>query len=209
LAKNLVTHLEAIRREKLAVRHGFDKFVMREHIAKYIEKVDKRVVKLIELKRYPRPIPPEVREKITLAQSLNLWDEFYVLFTDYTNKITKQVKQEDRKKDPIIFGVYRTQTYVVERFYFIADWVDEHCDLTLSVLLDEMKDLRIGDGQPTLTSDDKFSDAANKFMVTELAKRKLIKQREDAARESREIVELKEMEIKNPGFLQKIISLFK
>ncbi len=37
-----------------------------------------------------------------------------------------------REKDPILFGITDRHP---DRLYFIADWVDEFCDLTLSQLL--------------------------------------------------------------------------
>ena len=65
----------------------------------------------------------------------------YVIFTDYTGMTERQIKREAREKDPILFGTFQDLSTgsIVERFYFIGDWVDEYCDLTLDKLVTEYK----------------------------------------------------------------------
>ena len=61
----------------------------------------------------------------------------YVVFTDYTHREERRVEAVKREKDPILFGTFQdaaTRT-IVERFYFIGDWVDEYCDLTLDKMV--------------------------------------------------------------------------
>ena len=41
-----------------------------------------------------------------------------------------------RNKDPILFGQLEFQP---KRLYYIADWIDEHCDLTLDKFVEAMK----------------------------------------------------------------------
>ena len=64
-----------------------------------------------------------------------------MLFTDYTKKkqnIAKNGNAKTKEKDPIVFGAFIDRTYktamMSERIYYIADWVDEYCDLTLEKL---------------------------------------------------------------------------
>lgn len=40
------------------------------------------------------------------------------------------------KKDPILFGVIRNS----DKLYYIADWVDEYCDLTLEKMFETLQD---------------------------------------------------------------------
>jgi len=40
-------------------------------------------------------------------------------------------KEKEKAKDPILFGVMKNS----RNLYFIADWEDEYCDLTLSKML--------------------------------------------------------------------------
>ena len=53
-----------------------------------------------------------------------------------TNKEREEKKADrERAKDPILFGKYM---YDEENYYYLADWVDEYCDLTLAKFVDEM-----------------------------------------------------------------------
>ncbi|EQL11139.1 Uncharacterised protein [Clostridioides difficile] len=65
----------------------------------------------------------------------------YVLFTDYTGKITKEISKERRDKDPILFGVFSDEKSraIVDRFYYLGDWEDEYCDLTLEKMINDYK----------------------------------------------------------------------
>lgn len=131
-----------VEREHELVKQGIDVFVLREDIEEYIKSVEKKVVKIIELEMYPRTIPDEIVAQIAKLKEQKIFDIFYVLFTDYTGEAEKQVAQERRRKDPIIFGAFQQKLNGVwdihDRFYFIADWEDEYCDLTLTKLVTAM-----------------------------------------------------------------------
>lgn len=94
-------------------------------------------MKIVELSRYMREIPDELVE--TVEKSRELFDELYVVFTDYTGKEERKVEKERRDKDPILFGVFKNGSNVSDRFYFLGDWVDEYCDLTLDKMVEEYK----------------------------------------------------------------------
>lgn len=70
-----------------------------------------------------------------------MFTKFYVVFTDYTGKIERQVQEERRVKDPILFGTFQDteSKTLLERFYFIADWEDEYCDLTLGKMVEKFQ----------------------------------------------------------------------
>ena len=135
MAKKIYEQAQILLKELKAVKAGFDTYVLREDILYYIEKISKKTVKIIELENYERDIPDEVVDKLVEAQPL--FDEFFIIFTDYTGEAERTVQKEKRDKDPILFGVihHPEKTNVpTNRFYFIADWVDEYCDLTLEEL---------------------------------------------------------------------------
>ena len=46
-------------------------------------------------------------------------------YSDMTHK--EKVKEEDKKRDPILFGVIAGSN----KLYYITDWVDDYCNLTL------------------------------------------------------------------------------
>lgn len=144
-------HLDCIETEREIIKNGIDTFVYRDDIDFYINVVSKDVVKIIELENYEREIPTEIIDVIDKIKNYTdengnrkkLFDNLFVLFTDYTGKVERQVKQERRDKDPILFGVLMnsSQRSVVDRFYFIADWEDPYCDLTFDKMVNETKNI--------------------------------------------------------------------
>ena len=85
-----------------------------------------------------REVPDDLVEVVTKTK--DIFDAFYVVFTDYTGIEERKVDKERRDKDPILFGSFKNSTNVADRFYFLGDWVDEYCDLTLDKLIVEYKD---------------------------------------------------------------------
>lgn len=131
-----------ITKERELLKHGISTYVLSEDITFYLNNVKGRVVKIIELSKYPRIIPDEVVQKISELKSLKIFDQFYVVFTDYTGETERQIAVEERQRDPIVFGAFEEKTNNIwnihDRFYFIADWEDEFCDLTLTKLVQEL-----------------------------------------------------------------------
>ena len=133
-AKKLAFHVKSILKEKEIIDLGITKFVYRDDIENYIDNIAKDVVKIIELKNYPREIPDELVE--TIEKTKDIFDEMYVLFTDYTGEVEKKVEKE---RDPILFGSFidRTVDEMSQRMYYLGDWIDEYCDLTLDKLVSQ------------------------------------------------------------------------
>lgn len=145
MAKELTHQVELALRELDAANDGFDIFIDRKDIERYITKVKNKVVKIVELNKYEREIPDEIVEKLNKAQKH--FDQIYVFFTDYTTNETKKVAKERRDKDPIMLGAFHdkddmleNKIYLEDRMFFIADWVEEKCDLTLEQIVRDIKD---------------------------------------------------------------------
>lgn len=140
-AKRLIFHLEAITKERDLVKMGINQFVYKEDIEYYIQNVASDVVKIIDLESYEREIPDEIVEVI--AKTKSMFDQLYIVFTDYTGEVEKKVEKERRDKDPILFGAFKNEnnSVIVNRFYFLGDWVDEYCDLTLDKIVSECNDV--------------------------------------------------------------------
>lgn len=138
--RKLKFHIESIIKERKALEAGITKFVYKSDIEEYIKKVASKQVVVLDLKSFERNMPDEIIE--ALEKVKDIFDEFYVVCTDYTGEISKQVNKERREKDPILFGVFldRNKNTINERFYYIGDWIDEYCDLTLEKMVSEMKD---------------------------------------------------------------------
>jgi hypothetical protein len=135
--RKLMFHLECIEKEREIVKMGIDTFIYRDDIEEYIDNVAKDIVKIIELENYEREIPDEIVELI--GEVKDKFDQLYVVFTDYTGKVEKQIEKERRDKDPILFGTFQNQSNrtVIDRFYYLGDWEDEYCDLTLDKMVNE------------------------------------------------------------------------
>ena len=127
--------LQVIPKERELIKLGIDSFVYKSDINDFINKVENKDVKIIELENFPRDIPDEILPVIDSVR--DVFDKLYVVFTDYTGEIERKIEKERREKDPILFGAFidkRNELY--ERFYYLADWEDEYCDLTLEKLIE-------------------------------------------------------------------------
>ena len=137
--RKLLFHLESVESEREIVKMGITTFIYRDDIEEYIDNIAKDTVKIIELEKYEREIPDEI---VTIIEQVkDKFDQLYVLFTDYTGKVERQIEKERRQKDPILFGTFqneKTRT-VIDRFYFLGDWEDEYCDLTLDKMVNEVE----------------------------------------------------------------------
>ena len=131
--KKLMFLLECIEAEYKVVKAGYKHFVYRWDLEEYIENISDKSVKLIEMKNYEREFPDEVLDDIIKAKEV-FGDELYVVFTDYTGKEQRKVAKERREKDPILFGALTKDDAVLDRLYYVCDWVDQTCDLTLEQL---------------------------------------------------------------------------
>ena len=136
--RKLLFHLDCIEREREIVRAGVNTFIYRDDIEDYIDNIAKDVVKIIDIENYEREIPDEIVQTIELVGSK--FDKLYVLFTDYTGKVERKVEKEIRSTDPILFGTFQdtTNRSVVDRFYYLGDWEDEYCDLTLDKMVSQV-----------------------------------------------------------------------
>lgn len=144
--KRLAFHIKTLLKEANLVDLGINKFVYKEDILRFIDNVSKKPVKIIEMKNYPREIPDEMIEVV--QKTKDIFDDYFILFTDYSEgELQKEVEKE---RDPILFGGFctRSRNIVADRFYYLGDWEDEYCDLTLDKLIEQtskdiVKDIKI------------------------------------------------------------------
>ena len=135
--------MESIEKEHKLVEMGITTFIYKDDIDFYIDTMTERSsrsdhpVKIIELERYEREIPDEIVDVI--AKTKDHFDQMYIVFTDYTGKEERKIAAEKKDKDPILFGTFqdRKQKVCVDRFYYLGDWVDEYCDLTLDKMINQ------------------------------------------------------------------------
>lgn len=133
--------IDCVEKERALVKMGINSFVYRDDIEEYIDNISKDTVKIIELENYPRDIPDNIVDII--GKTNMIFDKFYVIFTDYTGKVERTVEKERQDKDPILFGTFQKSkennrgNIINDRFYYLGDWEDEFCDLTMDKFLRE------------------------------------------------------------------------
>ena len=152
LAENLMVKLELLLRERNAISHGYDTVINRVDLEAWTLDIYEKAknfcrqtnpIHIIELKNYSRTIPDDVIEKVGDAR--NYFDMLYVAYTDYTGETVRKVEKEKRDKDPIIFGAFlvpseRGNRIPSEHLFYIADWVDDFCDLTMDQVIKTYKE---------------------------------------------------------------------
>ena len=138
--KKLCFLVDTLTKEEKLIELGITTYIYKDVIEDYIMNVADKTVKIVELSRYMREVPDDLVE--TIEATKEIFDEFYVVFTDYTGREERKVEKERRDKDPILFGVFKNSVNVSDRFYFLGDWVDEYCDLTLDKMVEQYRDTK-------------------------------------------------------------------
>ena len=134
LQEELIRGLITNRYESVLYAEGCYYAVTEEQVAKFASRCEKGL-KLSYLKNFSRPIPQEVIDKIAKMNELEVFDNYVILYYDPEGKIYKETAREEAKRrDPIIFGVIAGS----KKLYYVADWIDEYCDLTLDAFVDSL-----------------------------------------------------------------------
>lgn len=134
-SEELLKKLMVLCREAELWAMGKKIFLDRETYDKFRNKTE-RPVALTPLKNFARPIPQDVLDEKERCDDANLFDGYAVMHYDGEGvvKETEKEVKERREKDPILFGVVQYSN----RLYFVADWEDELCDLTLDDIIDTL-----------------------------------------------------------------------
>ena len=134
LQEELIRGLITNRYESVLYAEGCYYAVTEEQVAKFASQCEKGL-KLSYLKNFSRPIPQEVIDKVAKMNELEVFDNYVVLYYDPEGTVYKETAYEEAKRrDPIIFGVIAGS----KKLYYVADWIDEYCDLTLDAFVDAL-----------------------------------------------------------------------
>lgn len=133
LVEKLIDNIEIIRAESSLINTDLNKYISESDIIELYKKVgEDKNLKLTWLKNFARIIPDDVYNAKLLADEKLIFDNYVILHYDPQNNGEKLTKQEiEKKKDPILFGVIRNS----RKLYYIVDWTDEYCDLTLEQMV--------------------------------------------------------------------------
>lgn len=144
-ASLLNAYVDMYAKEIKIIEAGFKEYVLRKDVEHFMHDLTDKSVFCCEIEDYPRDIPDPIVNK--LADNIDLFDHIYIVFTDYTQKVSKQIDKRTREKDPIMFGAIELaktrydSVQIGPRFYFIGDWVDDFCDLTLEDMLQKFEEV--------------------------------------------------------------------
>ena len=109
--------------------------VTEEQVVDFASKTEKGV-DLIYLKNFARPLPEKVVQKLVEVDSLEVFDNYAVLTYDPQKKDKIETEADrDKRKDPILFGLISGS----DKLYYVTDWIDDYCDLTLAEFVDTLK----------------------------------------------------------------------
>ena len=134
LVENLLKEMIANKYESLLDAEGFYYVISEDDVVRFAKKTEKGL-KLSYIENFARPIPEKVIDKLQKANSLEIFDNYVVLYFDPKGKVYKETEeQRAKRKDPILFGVISGSN----KLYYVADWIDEYCDLTLEKFVDTL-----------------------------------------------------------------------
>lgn len=161
LVEDLLRGLVTNKYESVLFAEGLYYVVNEQQMVSFVKQCEKGI-KLDYVKNFTRPMPQDIVDKIAKINQLEVFDNYVVLYYDPDGKIYKETAREEAKrKDPIIFGVIAGS----EKLYYVADWVDEYCDLTLEAFIDAIgvkKDELHMDYNPSKVKNDNNSNEVSK-----------------------------------------------
>lgn len=165
LVEKLLSEMVANKYEALLASRGAYYVISEQRVVDFAKKTE-RGVELTYLKNFTRPIPQEAIDKVIEANEYEVFDNYVVMHYDPKGEHRAETKKEEAKrKDPIIFGVIAGS----RKLYYITDWIDEYCDLTLDKFVDTLG-----------TTKDEFQEGVEKKdepVKEEKPKKKIIKKK--------------------------------
>lgn len=132
LKENIFKEMIVDKYESILWSCGYNRYIGEEDLLKFA-KNSKKQLSIDYIKNYVGVIPDDVLEKKLKIDLLEIFDNYVVLHYDPDRKNSEMTKEEKKvAQDPILFGVLSGS----KKLYYIADWIDEDCDLTWKNLED-------------------------------------------------------------------------
>jgi hypothetical protein len=130
LVSELKSKIDQAKYESILFASGFKTIITEEQVVKFYKESPKGL-EMTWIRNFIRIIPDKAASRKMEADKLNVFDNYVILHYDPKKKAFME-----EEKDPILFGVISG----VRKLYYIADWVDEYCDLTLEQFIDRFGD---------------------------------------------------------------------
>lgn len=126
LMETLEDEKARIEKEIELIKMGYPVFLEESDVVRILKLNEGyRSIRLDWIANFCRFIPTAVRVQLQKVEETRIFDNYVIMHYDPKNISSKKTREE--AKDPILFGVTESSN----RLYFIADWIDEYCDLTL------------------------------------------------------------------------------
>jgi len=137
LVEKILDYAKILKLELILSQSKFNKYLSEEDVVKFYNVASKHEkfktkLKLTYIKNFVKVIPDDVTKLKKEADNLMIFDNYVIMHYDYNNDSVSETKEEkEKRKDPILFGVISGS----KNLYFIGDWVDDYCDLTLDEII--------------------------------------------------------------------------
>lgn len=130
LKKGLMTY----RNETQLVAINSRKYITEDDLVRFVKQA-KKGLRLDWIGNFIRMIPPEILDRKVRMDGLGIFDNYVVLHYDPSKKSWAETQAEiAARRDPILFGLMSGS----RNLYFVGDWIDEKCDLTLEQIIDQL-----------------------------------------------------------------------
>ena len=134
LIDELSKAIEGVRGEAQLFAMNHKKFLEEKTVVDFVKKSPKGL-RLDWVANFTRVIPADLLKLKLELDEKDVFDNYVVMHYDPLAKAYALTPAEkERKKDPILFGVMVGR----RRLYYVGDWVDEYCDLTLDKIAESL-----------------------------------------------------------------------
>jgi hypothetical protein len=136
LIKQLESEREIRKFESTLFAKGMKRYISEPQLLKFVQGCERGLC-LDWIQHFTRMIPQGVVDAKVKCDEAGLFDNYCVLHFDPDEKATTQADRDAataKRKDPILFGVMRGS----RKLYFVGDWTDELCDLTIQQVVDKL-----------------------------------------------------------------------
>lgn len=133
LMEKLKTQIDVVRSETQLYATGFKTIIEESQVVEFYKKSEVGI-RLDYIKNFTRVIPSKFLEIKRKLDEKAIFDNYAIMHYD-KNKDGYALtnKEKEIAKDPILFGLIKGS----RKLYYIGDWEDEYCDLTLENFIDE------------------------------------------------------------------------
>jgi hypothetical protein len=133
LVESLKDNINVVKIESQLLAQDLKTVITEDQVIEFYKQSEKGI-RLDWIKNFGRMIPKELVSTKRKLDELEIFDNYVIMHYDPKAKSYKMTKAEkEKRKDPILFGVIKGS----RKLYFVGDWEDEVCDLTLDKLVGE------------------------------------------------------------------------